>query len=244
MEFSWNYEDTMRRLVTQSSCMSLNTHLDVKNAHGYSLMLKFSFKGPDGEVPTFAFAGLSHYFLQPHEEVDTFVLPLYMGNYHRSASGAETIIKYFTRSNDGRLNKAVTPKGEIYYGNNGMILDKDFNPLLLSTINVSFNPETNRLDQKNYVIHLTPKVFTDDDKLLNKSLAKKGIAYYLSHNSNTWGNNGLPYKVVIDDCSDYFVRAQRPNVNNCSDGELNKVLKENIDEVLRQISDDVGRVIW
>ena len=244
MEFSWNYEDTMRRLVTMPNCMSLNTHLDARNAHSYSLMFKFSFNGDSGEIPTFAFAEINRYFLQPHEEVNTFVLPLYMSDYHRSAAGAETIIKYFTRANDGRLNKAITPKGEIYYGNNGMILDKDFNPLLVSTIDVSFNHETNRLDQNKYIIHLTPRVFTDDDKMLNKSLAKKGIAYYLSHNSSTWGNNGLPFKVVIDDCSDYFVKAHRPDVNNCTDRELNKVLKDNIDEVLGQIVDDIGRVIW
>ena len=243
MEFSWNYDSTMRALATSSGCVTLQTPVDARNAYGYSLMLKFDFNG-NGEVPIFAFDELSRYFLQPQEEeIDTFVLPLYAIDYHKEAAGAETILKYFIRASDGRLNKAVTPKGEIYYGNNGLVLDEDLNPLLLSTVDVSFNSETRRLEKHEYIIHLTPRVFTDDNKMLNKSLAKKGIAYYLSHNSSgtTWVNAGSPYKVVIDDCSDYFMKAHKPNVNSSTNRELNKVLKDNIDEVLRQVTDDVGR---
>lgn len=242
MEFSWNYEDTMKRLVSTSNCGTLDTNCDVRDVHGYSCILKFSFIEGSGEIPTFSFSEIRRYLLQSHEEINTFVLPLYMSNCPRGAAGAETIIKQFTRIHNGRLVRVTTPKGETYYGNYGIILDEDLNPLLLSTVDVSFNHKTNRLEKNKFIIHFTPKVFTDDSKVLNKSLAKKGIAYYLSHACVNWER--LPHKVVIDDCSDYFIKVQKPNVNNCTDRELNKVLKDNIGEILGQISNDSKDVIW
>lgn len=241
MEFSWNYEETMRHLATDSPSGIQYTYIDARDAQAFSLMLKFDANCKGCEFPTFAVGRLDQFNPENIDDSATFILPLSISATSRTASGADTILKHFIRANDSRLNKVVTPKGETYYGNGGLVLDKDLNPLLVSNVFLVYNQELHRFERSHYVIHFSPTVFTDDTKLLNKALAKKGIAYYLTHNTNSYRGTGLPYKVVIGGCSDFFVRAHKPDVNNCTDKELNQVLKDNIDEVLRQIANDAGR---
>lgn len=244
MEFSWAYEDTMRRIASESCYVQTSTSCGAVDSNAYVAMLQFDLNKRCCDVPSILAGRIASYFPTDPEEVVTIVFPLFTGCYQKSCAGAETMLKYFTRESSGRINKVITSKGEIYYGNNGLILDKDFSPLLLSTVHMELNPETNRLETKYYTIHLHPNVFTDDTKLLNKSLAKKGIAYYLSNDAyNGWGSAHIPYKVEIDDCSQYIIKAKRPDVNTYTDSSLNQILKENIDEVLRQIADDNRRHI-
>lgn len=241
MEFSWNYQDVMRRLVTEEPYYLSGSDIDAREALAYAAMLKFDIKGEGCEVPTSLISKITSYIPTIQEEAATIVMPLFIGRYTRTVSGVDTMLKYFVRDNNGRLNKATTPKGETYYGTDGIILDKDFNPLFISTALVHYAPSEQRLVIDGYKIHLHPNVFTDDTKIVNKSLAKKGVAYYLTYSVNQWRSPDLKYKVEIDDCSQFIVKAHRPSVNHCSSEDFNKVLRNNIDEVLRQIADDNRR---
>ena len=246
MDFSWQYSDAMRRLVNNDGFRVLyGAYADRMLL--CPIMLMFDVTYESSEVPTVC--GRAYENLLPKiTEPGTVVIPMTVDNNWFSASGAETILKRFSRqpANNGRLVKVVTPKGETYYGNNGVILDKDFNPLFLSTkvINcVNDNRISRHISTGQTTVYLSPRVFTDDQGIINKALAKKGIAFYLSNSISMsyWNNENVRAKVVIDDMSKFFKKVERPDVNTLSTESFTEVLKENIDEVLTQFYNDNSR---
>ena len=70
----------------------------------------------------------------------------------------------------GALNQTKGKDGNIYYGCRGLILDSDFNPLVLTTIN--HKGEGEEL-VKTFTVRISPKVFLRD------SIMEKGIQKYL-----------------------------------------------------------------
>lgn len=236
MEFSDNYKELMTILGT--SCSTLTLPSEVNNfSHIYSLMMAFDVNKDSCEVPTTAYAAVGTIMLtMASKEIEdiTTIVPLSIGVNSTAYAGAETLLRHlcFDRYGNGRLTKVISTKGEVYYGTRGIILDKDFTPLLFST--TKLNSSSDALwgyEVGEHTIHLHPKVFTDTESTINKSLAKKGIAFYLSSLCEE-----LPYKVVIDDCSKYFIRSKMPNVETFSDNEINKTLSENLDVLMSQIN--------
>lgn len=248
MEFSWQYSEAMRRLVNNDGFRALAgaTPNDIMLC---PVMLTFDITYESSEVPTMC-TYIYENLLPKITEPGTVVIPMAVDPYYFNAAGAETMLKKFARqsANYGRLLKAVTPKGEVYYGNNGVILDKDFNPLFLSTRVVSCNTAvaatgSRHITKSDVTVYLSPKVFTDDQGILNKALAKKGIAFYLSQNISMsyWNNQNERAKVVIDDMSRFFKKVEKPDVNTLSSGVFTEILKGNIDEVLSQFYNDMSR---
>ena len=247
MEFSWQYTEAMRRLVNNDGFRTLVG----SQPDGMLLcpvMLTFDVTYESSEVPTMC-TRIYENLLPKITEPGTAVIPMAVDPHSFNAAGAETILKRFARQSTsyGRLLKATTPKGEVYYGNNGIILDKNFDPLLLSTRVVSCveGPvrRSRHITKSGVTVYLSPKVFTDDQGMLNKALAKKGIAFYLSQNISMsfWNNENERAKVVIDDMSRFFKKVERPDVNALSNGVFTEVLKDNIDEVLSQFYNDLSR---
>jgi hypothetical protein len=242
MEFSWNYEDTMNSFSTRGHCYELATSFSEKDSLAYESFIQFNINPEGCEIPAFMLDLVNNKIPALGANIpQTVISPLYIGPYSKQCAGADTILKFFHRENSGRLNKAYTPKDEIYYGNNGIILDSNFDPLLLIMAYVT-KPTNNRFFVKQqYIVHISPKVFTEDTKILNKSLARKAVPYYLTHTSSSWSEPDLSYKVVIDDCSQFIKKPKVPNINKCSNADMTKVLKDNIDEVLKQIVYDYSR---
>ena len=69
----------------------------------------------------------------------------------------------------GELNKIKDKDGNIYYGCKGLILDRDFNPLVLTTITYKGEEEL----VKTFTVRISPRVFLRD------SIMEKGIQKYL-----------------------------------------------------------------
>jgi len=244
MEFSWNYSETMRNFATSSCFLNRVSNEDARVSKAFNVMVKFDVNNGECEVPSFIADRVPSYVPLTADDAVTVVIPLYTSEQVRTCSGAETILKHFSRYNFSRLNKVVTPKGETYYGNSGIILDDNFNPLILTTVKIVYDFTGRRptMTRCGYKVYMHPRVFTDDTKLLNKSLAKKGIAYYLSNYAvNQWGVAPIEYKVEIDDCSKFIVKAQSPKVASFTNEEVTTLLQENIDEVLRQVANDTRR---
>lgn len=249
MEFSWQYSGAMRRLVNNDGYRSL-MGAPADSMMLCPVMLQFDVTYESSEVPTMC-TRIYENLLPKITEPGAVVIPMAVDPYSFNAAGAETILKKFARqsANYGRLLKATTPKGEVYYGNNGIILDKNFDPLFLSTrviscVNANGTvSRARRITKSGVTVYLSPKVFTDDQGMLNKALAKKGIAFYLSQNISMsyWNNENEHAKVVIDDMSKFFRKVERPDVNALSTNVFTEVLKDNIDEVLSQFYNDMSR---
>lgn len=238
MEFSWQYTETMRRLVSNEGYRVLN---NCTPDYICPVMLTFDISPTESEVPTTCRRAVEPLLLTVTEPT-TIVVPLSISAERREAAGADTIIKWFSRAlgYSGRIAKIRTPKGEVYYGTSGLILDKNMNPLFLSTRKIVRTGVPERPFASRIVIYLSPKVFTDDTGIVNKALAKKGITFYLSSVASP--NEGDPKpEIIINDMSKFFKKVEKPNVNAISKTNFSTILKENIDEVLKQFYNDRSR---
>lgn len=235
MEFSYQYAETMRGLAVNSRPYTYNNSYD--GNENYSVMLQVNVP-PEVSRCEIPVPIISTFATLTRSEIpdSTIVYPLNVVDWRRECAGAETMLKYFNRQSGGRLIKATTPKGEVYYGNNGIILDKDFVPLMLVTGVVNW--ENPRINITNYTVYFHPRVFTNDEGIINKSLAKKGVAFYLTNNVDEWRLNRGKFTVKLEDPSKFIVKTNKPDLSHCSNKDFNNILKENIDEVLMQILHD------
>lgn len=237
MEFSYNYTDTMSRFARSSSHIPGASTANTQDLTGCPVEMHFKVSVSGGEIPIMAFhdaADVMQLLIRnntPDTEFVEVIVPLTLDGGNKQCSGADTILKYFTRR-FGRLTKVTTPKGEIYYGGNGLVLDRNFNPIIYVTKNLK--PElTNQIT----TIHLAPSVFIDDVSVLNKSLLRRGIAYYLTHEVGDWDDQHQA-NIVIDDGKLIFKKPNRPVPTVDINQEVKKLLRENIAEVLEQIKYD------
>lgn len=108
----------------------------------------------------------------------------------------------------GELNTTKDKDGNIYYGCKGLILDNNFNPLVLTTI--TYKGEGKEL-VKTFTVRISPRVF-----LINKTM-EKGIQKYLIEFCSS--NQFIGYlreqvqpNIIINNDIDKFI--QHPTVPN------------------------------
>lgn len=233
MEFSTSYRALMMDLV--DSTMNLGHFEEINRFNSmYSLMVRFPVNPKGCDIPTFTENRVTQFLNEnaENENETTIVVPFSILVENTPYTGAETILRRLCyRTNESCLVKVTSIKGEEYYGNAGIILDKDFTPLLFSTTRISYNQSNGFCERsREYTIHLHPKVFTETNNPVCKSLARKGTAFYLSR-----GTNSTVYKVAIDDCSDYLIKPSFPDSEIPSDKGINDSLAANFDVLMSQI---------
>lgn len=247
MEYSDTYRGTMNYFIQfihgPSTTAANNRSID--NSASYKVMVRYELKRSGCEIPT-VIGALAGAELSSHEDDRIYVSPLFISTYYdyKAVSGPEAIIKWFNKEREGRIIKILTDKGEIFYGNNGIILDKDFTPLCLATAVVHWDEEMGTYSIDKYILHVHSKVFTDDNVAMNKALARKAIPYYLSNGVEDFGWNGRnnrPVEIRIGDCSEFIVKAKDYKEEKLDNATFTKVLQDNIDEVLTQLIDDDDR---
>ena len=93
------------------------------------------------------------------------------------------------------------------------------------------------------IIHVSPQVFLRGEGLIDKTILKKIIPFYLSdgidgiYTHAYFGNNiptGTKPQILIDDVSKFIETPVKPTPQKCSDDVLNQILIDNIDDVLNQ----------
>ena len=93
------------------------------------------------------------------------------------------------------------------------------------------------------IVHVSPQLFLSDKGLLGKSILKKIIPFYVSHNigtvsTSTYFRSDIPEgtkpQILIDDVSKFIENPTKPTPQKCSDSVLNQLLVDNIDDVLNQ----------
>lgn len=176
------------------------------------------------------------------------ILPLYDNAPSQERRTFDSIIaQLFTNVGYGkRLQKITTNKGEVYYGGKGIIFDESYTPLLLCTLTArSVHTEDNGNTMVYYrpVCRVSPKVFLEPDKLINKGIIRKLIPYYTSRDINFPRNNysfssnpeDRKVKVIVDNFNKFFVEPVKPTPSACSNDALNECLIDNIDDIMMLI---------
>ena len=180
--------------------------------------------------------------------IKRIILPLYDNTPSQERNTFNSIIaQLFTNVGYGqRLQKITTNKGEVCYGGKGIIFDESYTPLLLCTLTArSVHTEGNGNTMVYYrpVCHVSPKVFLEFDKLINKGIIKKLIPCYTNSNVDFPINNcrfssdpeDRKVKVIVDNFNKFFVEPIKPTPSTCSDDALNECLIDNIDDIMMLI---------
>ena len=180
--------------------------------------------------------------------IKRIILPLYDNTLSQERSTFNSIIAHlFTNVGYGqRLQKITTNKGEVCYGGKGVIFDESYTPLLLCTLTArSVHTEDNGNTMVYYrpVCHVSPKVFLESDKLINKGIIKKLIPYYTNRDINPPRSNynfssnleDRKVKVIVDDFNKFFIEPIKPTPSACSNDVLNECLIDNMDDIMMLI---------
>lgn len=143
----------------------------------------------------------------------------------------DSIFKYFfSRNRYNSLNylglkKATTSKGEVYYGASGLILNSNFEPIMIGMNEYGKDGDTIHFER--CVLKVSPEVFISEG-LLEKAIVKKLIPFYSRYNIE-----GGTVRIEVDDISKYVVKPVPPKAN------VQKTMKEIMhtykDEILEGI---------
>ena len=228
----------------------LERHLSLDSNNVFRKSLVIEVNNDEIEIPVIArehFEGLiSDNMTYPTiMGIKRIILPLYDNTPSQERSTFNSIIaQLFTNVGYGqRLQKITTNKGEVCYGGKGIIFDESYTPLLLCTLTArSVHTEDNGNTMVYYrpVCHVSPKVFLESDKLINKGIIKKLIPYYtnrdISFPRSNYSFSGNPedrkVKVIVDDFNKFFIEPIKPTPSTCSNDALNECLIDNIDDIM------------
>lgn len=256
MEYSWRYENALMGVFLRYDNTAvndvINTETTLDNHNVFNRLFVIDVSSDEIEVPVFAKSAVESVISVklefPHTtHTSKIVIPMYVNTYNQQRRTADSIVSdFFSRVDfNRRLQKVTTNKGEVYYGGRGIILDKDFNILLLCTIVCKKMEYRDRQVMSYYkpIIHVSPQVFLRGEGLIDKTILKKIIPFYVSHSigtvsTSTYFRSNIPEgtkpQILIDDVSKFIENPTKPTPQKCSDDVLNQLLVDNIDDVLNQ----------
>lgn len=256
MEYSWRYKVTLMGVFIGNTDTVIrnvtNNETTLDNHNAFNRLFVIDVSSDEIEVPVFAKSAVESVIRDKLEfpyvsHVNKIVIPMYVNTYTQLKRTADCIVReFFSEVNfDKRLQKVITNKGEVYYGSKGIILDKDFNILLLCTLACRRMEYRDRQVMSYYkpIIHVSPQVFLRGEGLIEKSILKKIIPFYVSQNIDPIWNNpgfvndipeGTKPQILIDDVSKLIENPVKPTPQKCSDDVLNQILADNADDVLNQ----------
>ena len=174
------------------------------------------------------------------------ILPLYDNASSQERRTFDSIIMQMF-NNVGfnmRLQKITTSKDEVYYGGKGIIFDESYAPLLLCTLaarKVHTEESGNSMVYYRPVCHVSPKVFLESDKLINKGIIKKLIPFYTSEEVRfpdcMFGVNpeSKKVKVVVGNFDKFFIEPIKPTPSAITNDALNECLIDNMDDIMMLI---------
>ena len=174
------------------------------------------------------------------------ILPLYDNASSQERRTFDSIIMQMFNNVrfDMRLQKITTSKDEVYYGGKGIIFDESYAPLLLCTLTarkVHTEESGNSMVYYRPVCHVSPKVFLESDKLINKGIIKKLIPFYTSEEVRfpdcMFGVNpeSKKVKVVVDNFDKFFIEPIKPTPSAITNDALNECLIDNMDDIMMLI---------
>ena len=256
MEFSIRFAHSVRSVFNSSDSnnptqLERELSLDSNNVFRRSLIIEVN--DDEVEIPVVA----REYFEELVSDnmaypaimgIKRIILPLYDNTPSQERSTFNSIItQLFTNVGYGqRLQKITTSKGEVCYGGKGIIFDESYTPLLLCTLTArSVHTEDNGNTMVYYrpVCHVSPKVFLESNKLINKGIIKKLIPYYTNRDINpprsscNFSSNleDRKVKVIVDDFNKFFIEPIKPTPSACSNDALNECLIDNMDDIMMLI---------
>ena len=253
MEFSIRFAHGVRSVFNSGDCynptqLERELSLDSNNVFRRSLIIEVN---DEIEIPVIAREHFEDLVLEKINyplAVGTkrIILPLYDNAPSQERRTFDSIIMQMFNNVrfDMRLQKITTSKDEVYYGGKGIIFDENYTPLLLCTLaarKVHTEEGGNSMVYYRPVCHVSPKVFLESDKLINKGIIKKLIPFYTSEEVRfpdcMFGVNpeSKKVKVVVDNFDKFFIEPIKPTPSAITNDVLNECLIDNMDDIMMLI---------
>ena len=253
MEFSIRFAHGVRSVFNSGDCynptqLERELSLDSNNVFRRSLIIEVN---DEIEIPVIAREHFEDLVLEKINyplAVGTkrIILPLYDNAPSQERRTFDSIIMQMFNNVrfDMRLQKITTSKDEVYYGGKGIIFDESYAPLLLCTLaarKVHTEESGNSMVYYRPVCHVSPKVFLESDKLINKGIIKKLIPFYTSKEVSfpnyKFGVNpeSKKVKVVVDNFDKFFIEPIKPTPSAITNDALNECLIDNMDDIMMLI---------
>ena len=237
----------------------IKPNLAFENNNVFNLFLRVDISGPEIDVPLMCKykveQGLFSNYDYPNSLKEVAVA-LFENNYPQSRRTANAIFKTFQMNNTrDRLMKITTNSGEVYYGGNGYILDKDYNLLILYTLHGVM--EDRVLHYKTGRIYVNPKVFVSNG-IVEKGIIKTVIPAFVQEGiriaraniervtyqeinmpiRNEYGSvigytSPIPEIVIADVTNRFIVKPKKPTPSTFSNEAMNDYLLEHLDKVVQ-----------
>ena len=254
MEFSIRFAHGVRSVFNSSdhdnpTQLERELSLDSNNVFRRSLIIEVN--DDEVEIPVIA---REHFESLVSEKIDypltvgtkRIILPLYDNAPSQERRTFDSIIMQMFNNVrfNMRLQKITTNKGEVYYGGKGIIFDESYAPLLLCTLTarkVHTEEYGNNMVYYRPVCHVSPKVFLESNKLINKGIIKKLIPFYTSKEVSfpnyKFGVNpeSKKVKVVVDNFDKFFIEPIKPTPSATTNDALNECLIDNMDDIMMLI---------
>lgn len=235
----------------------IKPHLAFENNNVFNLFLKVDISGPEIDVPLMCKYRVEEGLLDNFNHSNSLkevAITLFENSHPQSRRTANAIFKTFQMNdNRDRLIKITTNTGEVYYGGNGYILDKDYNILILYTLHGVM--EDRILHYKTGRIYVNPKVFVSNG-IVEKGIIKTVIPAFVQEgimvdtnnieaiaqdiNTIIGNSNGfvqvikpLPEIIVADVTDRFIVRPKKPTPSTFNNEAMNDYLLEHLDEVVQ-----------
>ncbi len=160
-----------------------------------------------------------------------------------------TILNTFSRELIGGVQ---TANGDIYYGYPGVIFNKDLEPLMMMTLKIDISKPT--YDIERAICRVSPLVFKDSKKIVEKTIIRKVIPYCLNNKAvdpqiyyllgdeivrtnitRDYLNRNI--QVIIDDCSDFVYEVTAPN-GNFSQDKATEFIRSEENEIMNNFISD------
>lgn len=177
--------------------------------------------------------------LMEEHNFDTVLnVPLSYHNTTTNRRTASTVVS--DMFNSPVLHKVVTNKGSVYYGTSGLILDEEFNVLLIILLRIRKNVETSETYLRGIELRVSPLVFQRQEDLVCKSIIKEIIPIYLSKFGRiksrmvTFWRQPIQYLeyegiiMTIEDCNEWIGSPTAPSSDNPSEAiqeELSEIIE-------------------
>ena len=253
MEFSIRFAHGVRSVFNSSECnnptqLERELSLDSNNVFRKSLIIEVN---DEVEIPVIAREHFENLVLEKINYplaigTKRIILPLYDNAPSQERRTFDSIIMQMFNNVrfDMRLQKITTSKDEVYYGGKGIIFDESYAPLLLCTLaarKVHTEESGNSMVYYRPVCHVSPKVFLESDKLINKGIIKKLIPFYTSEEVRfpdcMFGVNpeSKKVKVVVDNFDKFFIEPIKPTPSAITNDALNECLIDNMDDIMMLI---------
>ena len=254
MEFSIRFAHGVRSVFyigDGSNLVQLERKLSLDSNNVFMRSLIIEVNDDEVEIPVIA---REHFERLVSEKINypltvgtkRIILPLYDNAPSQERRTFDSIIMQMFNNVrfDMRLQKITTNKGEVYYGGKGIIFDESYAPLLLCTLTarkVHTEEGGNSMVYYRPVCHVSPKVFLESDKLINKGIIKKLIPFYTSKEVSfpyyKFGANpeSKKVKVVVDNFDKFFIEPIKPTPSAITNDALNECLIDNMDDIMMLI---------